>query len=141
MLTQVQAGAIFTTQPIAFVADYDTSPPEGQVIKTDPTSLLIRNLQNRKAKEEAKKKQKAAGKRPAEEADAGRQVKRGGATGAPAGEEAAGPSGAAPSPSSKYTRASLQSKNVKDLQAILRTLGLTISGKKEDLIARILDQK
>lgn len=53
----VQPGSLFAAPPVAYVADHDTAPPEDQVIKTDPTSILIRALQNRKAKEEAKKVQ------------------------------------------------------------------------------------
>ena len=56
----VQPGAAFTAPPTAYVADHDTAPQ--QVVRNDATSLLIRTLQNKKAKEEAKRKQaKAAG--------------------------------------------------------------------------------
>lgn len=63
----VQPGSLFAAPPAAYVADHDTAPPEDQVIKTDPTSLLIRALQSRKAKEDARKgtaKGKQAGEWP-----------------------------------------------------------------------------
>ena len=59
-LVAVQPGAAFSAPPPAYIADHDTAPQ--QVVRNDPTSVLIRTLQNKKAKEDAKRKQsKAAG--------------------------------------------------------------------------------
>jgi len=56
----VQPGAAFSAPPAVYIADHDTAPQ--QVVKNDTTSHLIRTLQNKKGKEEAKRKQgKAAG--------------------------------------------------------------------------------
>ena len=58
----VQPGAAFTAPPPVYIADHDTAPQ--QVVRNDPTSVLIRTLQNKKAKEEAKRRAaKAAGAR------------------------------------------------------------------------------
>lgn len=54
-LVAVQPGAGFTAPPPAYIADHDTAPQ--QVVRNDPTSVLIRTLQNKKAKEDAKRKQ------------------------------------------------------------------------------------
>ena len=178
----VQPGSLFAGPPAAYVADHDTAPPADQVIKTDPTSLLIRALQSRKAKEDARKgaaKVKQAGesgqpassgtaspvlpatpaglcvtparcrvaadkgKRPAEAGDAGRATKRpasdgAGPSGSGAGAAGQPPGGPGPSEAS-YTRMALQARTIKDLQNVLRAWGLPISGKKEDLVSRILD--
>lgn len=87
------------------------------------------------------------GKRPADVGDAGRAAKRpatdgAGPSGTGAGASAAGqpPGGPAPSESS-YTRMALQARTIKDLQNMLRGWGLPISGKKEDLVSRILDRQ
>lgn len=57
----VQPGAAFVAPP-PYIADHDTAPQ--QVVKNDDTSILIRTLQNKAAKQEAKRKQaKAAGGR------------------------------------------------------------------------------
>lgn len=55
----MQPGAAFTAPPAPYIAAHDTTPQ--QIVQTDPTSILIRALQSRKAKEEAKRKAKAAG--------------------------------------------------------------------------------
>lgn len=56
----VQPGAAFQVAPTPYIADHDTTPQ--QVVRMDPTNILIRTLQNKRAKEEAKRKQaKAAG--------------------------------------------------------------------------------
>lgn len=48
--------------PAPYIADHDTAPPEHQVVKSDPTSLLIRSLQSKRSKDEAKRRAtKAAG--------------------------------------------------------------------------------
>ncbi|PRW56014.1 SAP domain-containing [Chlorella sorokiniana] len=148
-LVAVQPGAAFTAPPPAYIADHDTAPQ--QVVKNDQTSVLIRTLQNKKAKEEAKRKQtKAAdkGKRPAAAAaddgeGGGRASKR---PAAAAAGDGAGPSGAAgssvPDPGqSSFTRLGLVQKTIKELQNVLKAWNLPVSGKKDDLIQRILDHQ
>ena len=147
LLTEIQRGAGFSSAPIPYIADHDTAPPESQIVKTDPSSLLIRSLQIRKAREEGSKKAKRPfatdkGKRPANEIPAqdqntAKQVKQNSKN---VGE--AGPSSSVPAPSRGYfTKLGLQAKTIKDLQAILRNWSLTTSGRKEDLIQRILDKQ
>lgn len=59
-LVALQPGAAFCAPPVLYIADHDTTPQ--QVVKNDTTSHLVRTLQNKKMKEEAKRKQsKAAG--------------------------------------------------------------------------------
>ena len=56
-LTNVQSGSLFTSSPSLYVACHNTAPPPGQLIKTDPTSIIIRAIQARKGQDLAKKKQ------------------------------------------------------------------------------------
>jgi len=98
----------------------------------------------RKPRDEIKmKKGRAAadkGKRPAPDSKQQPPAKRA----APAGDEA-GPSNASAGGGcqhlTRYSRADLTRKTLKDLQAILKELKLPVSGKKDDLITRILDKK
>lgn len=59
--TRTKPGPTFLSPATPYIASHDTDPPASQVIKSDPTSILVRALQSRK--EEAKRKQggKAAG--------------------------------------------------------------------------------
>ena len=176
MLTAVQAGSAFVSAPVPYIADHNTSPPLNQVVKTDPSSLLLTSLQSRKSKEDARKvkARKAAAdkaKRPAEEAADGdksgkkRAASSGGAgpsnaaaaaaattttaveatTGGGSGSgaietDAAGPS-VLPPTQSEHTKLRLSTKTVKDLQIILKAWGLPVSGKKEDLVTRIIEKQ
>lgn len=131
--------------PKVYLAEHDTSPPENQVIKSDPTGHLLRILTSRKAREDVKKRpQKSGGdrsKRPADTTEVSRDAKRIAGNG-----EDSGPSDAAavrnidpPQPSqASYTRTDLHLKTLKDLQSILRSWRLPVSGRKEELIGRIL---
>ncbi|KAL4457802.1 hypothetical protein ABPG75_012667 [Micractinium tetrahymenae] len=153
-LVAVQPGAAFCAPPVLYIADHDTAPQ--QVVKNDTTSHLVRTLQNKKMKEEAKRKQSKAadkGKRPVEEGDGGRPAKRpagGGDAGAGPSSAAAGGGGAGgsgagggvPDPASAgFTRLGLVQKTIKDLQNVLKAWNLPVSGKKDDLIQRILDHQ
>lgn len=144
-------GSAFSSTPVTYIADHDTAPPPGQVITTDPASLLLRTLQSRKAREEAKRKPTRAdkGKRPAEDVAAGPSAKRsaGGAAAARSGGDGAGPSEAGPSGTSPpipspaescYARDSLRLGTLVTLKAILKAWKLPQYGKKEELVNRIL---
>lgn len=78
-----------------------------------------------------------------EDAEGGRAAKRPAHDGTgPSG--SAGPSGsvAVPPPTqTSYTKLGLQAKTIKDLQTVLKSWNLTVSGKKDDLISRILDHQ
>jgi hypothetical protein len=190
-LISLQPGAVFSSAPIVYVAHHDTAPPPSQIVKTDPTSTLIRSLQSRKPQAENIRKKQAAkdkdkGKRPADSdlPSSSRAQKRGsGATktttdatvannnrttagGTALDSTAPGPSRASkavlssstttittttnnnrgsvgiPEPSQgNYSKLGLQTKTIRELQGILKAWGLAVSGKKDDLIMRILDQQ
>jgi septal ring-binding cell division protein DamX len=157
LLTSVQPGSAFVSAPVPYIAAHNTSPPPNQIVKTDPTSLLIKSLQSRKAKEEPKKKKPAArqpadkGKRPAEataDEEGSKPAKKGpaasidasGAGPSNASAQAAGPSMLPPS-ETEYTIELLSKRTIKDLQAILKAWSLPISGKKDELCRRIFEQQ
>jgi hypothetical protein len=136
---------------VPYIAAHNTAPPPDQVVKTDPTSLLIKSLQSRKAREEGMKKKTTRqpadkGKRQAEGAadgEASKSAKRGpGASGSgPSTASAqAGPSSLPPS-ETEYSIELLSKKTIKDLQAILKAWSLPISGKKDDLVRRIFEEQ
>ncbi|KAG7669385.1 hypothetical protein Ndes2526B_g05704 [Nannochloris sp. 'desiccata'] len=151
LLTSVQPGSAFVSAPVPYIAAHNTAPPPDQVVKTDPTSLLIKSLQSRKAKEDGMKKKTTRqpadkGKRPAEGAADGegsKPAKKGtgasdaGPSNAPA---QAGPSTLPPA-ETEYTIELLSKKTIKDLQAILKAWSIPISGKKDDLVHRIFEEQ
>lgn len=85
------------------------------------------------------------GKRPVEEGDAGRPAKRpagGSDAGAGPSSAAGGAGGGVPDPASaNFARLGLVQKTIKDLQNVLKAWNLPVSGKKDDLIQRILDHQ
>ncbi|KAG8089823.1 hypothetical protein GUJ93_ZPchr0011g28165 [Zizania palustris] len=119
-----------------YVCEHDTDPPEGQVIKTNTTNILIRHLQLKKkdmdTKDTASRTQgeSSKGKRSARSLDCQSSSKRpnlGSSSGLSTAEE--GMSG--------FAAHTLQSFTVERLRALLRQKGLVTRGKKDDLIARL----
>ncbi|XP_062198043.1 uncharacterized protein LOC133900808 [Phragmites australis] len=120
-----------------YVCEHSTNPPEGQVIKTDATNILIRHLQLNKQKSEAKDAgsrvpgESSKGKRSAARSlDVNNSAKRpnlGSSSGSPAYEEAI----------SGFSQHTLQSFTVERLRGLLRQSGLSTKGKKDELIARL----
>uniref|UniRef100_A0A0A9FUT3 SAP domain-containing protein n=1 Tax=Arundo donax TaxID=35708 RepID=A0A0A9FUT3_ARUDO len=120
-----------------YVCEHSTDPPEGQVIKTDLTNILIRHLQLNKQKSEAKD----GGTRTPGESS---RVKRSAARSLDVNNSAKRPNLGTSSGSSAYGEAisgfsqhTLQAFTVERLRALLRQSGLSTKGKKDELIARL----
>jgi len=127
LLKHVQAGSAFTSPPPLYIAVHSTSPPQGQVVSTDQSSLLIRCLQSkRKIKGDSSGSRK--GKRQAEEQVDGRSTKR--------SQQEAQTGGS--SVQTVYSEDALGRMTVKELQSILHEKRKPVSGKKADLIERVL---
>lgn len=128
LLKHVQAGSAFTSPPPLYIAVHSTNPPKGQVVSTDQSSLLIRCLQSKKkAKGDPSGSRK--GKRQADEQVDARSRKR-------AQEESqAGGS----SVRTIYSEDALDRMTVKELQSILYEKRQPVSGRKADLIERVLN--
>lgn len=121
-----------------YVCDHDTSPPDDQVIKTNTTNILIRALQlNKQRSEEVNAKTAAVsirGKRSAFRLYDGRNPAKRANTGS-----ASGTSGQEGS-SIGVPEKALHSLTVERLRALLKERGLSLRGKKDELIARLKGQ-
>ncbi|XP_015698479.1 uncharacterized protein LOC102707172 isoform X2 [Oryza brachyantha] len=117
-----------------YVCLHDTAPPEGQVIDTDTTNILIRSLQLSKQKNEGKDVgsrtpgESSKGKRSASRNLDGKNPSKRPNTGSSAEE--------LPSVFSEQT---LQSFTVEKLRILLKERGLSPKGKKDELIARLIE--
>ncbi|CAO2141660.1 unnamed protein product [Urochloa humidicola] len=124
-----------------YVCEHSTDPPEGQVIETDSTNILIRHLQLNKQKSDAKDSgsrtpgENTRGKRSAARSlDVNNAAKRpnlGTSAGSSAFEETI----------SGFSQHTLQSFTVERLRALLRQSGLSAKGKKDELIARLRESQ
>ncbi|KAJ8772300.1 hypothetical protein K2173_027477 [Erythroxylum novogranatense] len=118
-----------------YICDRDTSPPEGQLIKTNQTNILIRSLQLKKQKGESSSKDvKGAhatdGSRkraPERVLDSRASAKRNNSQPGPRQEGSA----------SRTSERDLQCLTVERLRALLRAQGLSTKGKKDELVARL----
>jgi len=120
-----------------YICDHDTAPPEDQVIRTDPTNILIRSLTLNKANVDPKprdNKRKGAAengksKRPAERLiDDKLPAKK--ANNATVSSQKDGSSNWLP-------ESDLQCCTVDKLRSLLKERGLPTKGKKDELIARL----
>eukprot|EP00262_Sarcandra_glabra_P001803 TRINITY_DN11970_c0_g1_i1.p1 TRINITY_DN11970_c0_g1~~TRINITY_DN11970_c0_g1_i1.p1 ORF type:complete len:178 (+),score=23.36 TRINITY_DN11970_c0_g1_i1:164-697(+) len=117
-----------------YICDHDTSPPDEQLIKTNQTNILIRSLTLNKQKSDCSlkdaknkvSKESIKSKRSAERVVDGRtSAKRANLT-----------SGSG-SPRQEGSSARLRGLTVERLRALLKERGLSIRGKKDELIARL----
>ncbi|KAG8093302.1 hypothetical protein GUJ93_ZPchr0012g20550 [Zizania palustris] len=120
-----------------YVCLHDTAPPEGQVIDTDTTNILIRSLQLNKQKSEAKDLgsripgESSKGKRSASRILDGKNPSKRPNTSSSAGLSSHGES------ASVFSEQTLQSFTVEKLRILLKERGLSPKGKKDELIARL----
>ncbi|XP_042497153.1 uncharacterized protein LOC122075980 [Macadamia integrifolia] len=124
-----------------YICEHDTSPPEEQLIKTNQTNILIRSLtlKNQKcdsSSKDAKGKattESTKGKRAAERAVDGRnsakRVNKTNGSGKPQQEGT----------STRTVERDFQGLTVERLRARLKERGLSVKGKKDELIARLKD--
>ncbi|CAL9057894.1 unnamed protein product [Musa banksii] len=122
-----------------YVCDHETAPPEGQVIKTNSTNILIRALQINKQKSDAKdviaksaadsSTVKRSAVRTLERRSPPKKMKTSSASTSHRG-----------SCSSELSEKKLQTMTVERLRALLKERGLSPKGKKDELIARLKDE-
>ncbi|KAL3748028.1 hypothetical protein ACJRO7_009278 [Eucalyptus globulus] len=118
-----------------YVCEHDTSPPEGQVIKTNQQNILIRALTIRKQRGEPSSRTakgvaiaEGSRKRASERLlDSGTSSKR------PAGQAGSRQEGS----SNHLLDRDLHSLTVERLRALLKERGLSTKGKKDELILRL----
>uniref|UniRef100_A0ACD6AMK0 Uncharacterized protein n=2 Tax=Avena sativa TaxID=4498 RepID=A0ACD6AMK0_AVESA len=120
-----------------YVCEHDTDPPEGQVIETDTTNILIRHLQLKKKESEAKDTgsripgESSKGKRSAARSLDVQNSSKKPNLGNSSAEEAI----------SGFSQHTLQSFTVERLRALLRQRGFTAKGKKDELITRLRESQ
>ncbi|XP_059657387.1 uncharacterized protein LOC132303948 [Cornus florida] len=120
-----------------YICDHNTSPPEDQLIKTNQMNILIRSLMLKKQKGDSSSKDvkslaanEASRKRVAERALDGRPSAKRAITNNQAGTRQEGSKSRGPDKD-------FQSLTVERLRALLREKGLSLKGKKDELIARL----
>ncbi|KAI3919597.1 hypothetical protein MKX01_018420 [Papaver californicum] len=134
-----------------YICEHDTSPPEDQVIKTNQTNILIRslNLKNQKnnkpktpsVKDTKSKTENVKGKRVAERtAEGNAPAKRANLSISTGNPKPAEGSRTRSTSSSSSSKDSYQTMTVERLRALLKERGLTVKGKKDELIARLRDK-
>ncbi|KAF8050321.1 hypothetical protein N665_1996s0007 [Sinapis alba] len=113
-----------------YVCEHDTSPPEGQLIKTNQQNILIRSLLLKKQKGESSSKgtpEDGPKKRAANKALEDRSSAKRAATVVSRQEGS----------SSRSGEKDFQSLTVDKLRALLKEKGLPTKGRKDELIARL----
>ncbi|XP_071689829.1 protein LOWER TEMPERATURE 1-like [Rutidosis leptorrhynchoides] len=118
-----------------YVTDHETSPPENQLIKTDQVNILIRSLLLKQHKGGSTSKSvkgvttlDLSRKRAPERADGRASAKRAAST---------TQNGSRQDASKSQLPENLQSLTVERLRALLKERGLSVRGKKDELIGRL----
>ncbi|CAK9148689.1 unnamed protein product [Ilex paraguariensis] len=121
-----------------YVCDHNTSPPENQLIKTNQTNILIRSLVLKKQKGESSSKNargtaanESSSKRVAERGLDGRASAKRAMTNNQVGSRQEAGS------KSQVPEKDIQFLTVERLRALLKEKGLSLKGKKGELIARL----
>ncbi|KAA8540686.1 hypothetical protein F0562_024395 [Nyssa sinensis] len=119
-----------------YICDHDTSPPEDQLIKTNQMNILIRSLMLKKQKGDSSSKDvkgvtaNESRKRAAEGTLDGRASAKRATTNTQVGSQQEGSKSRAPDKD-------FQILTVERLRALLKEKGLSVKGKKDELIARL----
>ncbi|KAI3737416.1 hypothetical protein L2E82_27418 [Cichorium intybus] len=120
-----------------YITDHDTTPPENQLIKTDQVNILIRSLLL-KQQQKAGTSSKTAKGVGTNESSRKRAPERS-ADGRASAKRAAGTTqnGSRQDVLKSQIPENLQSLTVERLRALLKERGLSLKGKKDELIARL----
>ncbi|KAI4336311.1 hypothetical protein L6164_014850 [Bauhinia variegata] len=113
-----------------YICDHNTSPPDDQHIKTNQQNILIRSLTLRKQKSDSRSKDgtEVSRKRAAEKVLDGRASAKRTNNQVNSRQEGS---------SSQTSNRDFQSLTVERLRALLKAKGLSVKGKKDELIARL----
>ncbi|OAY30690.1 uncharacterized protein LOC110630815 isoform X2 [Manihot esculenta] len=118
-----------------YICEHNTSPPEGQQIKTNQTNILIRSLQLKKQKGESSSKDmkgvtaaEGSRKRAPERLQDGRSSSK------RSNNQICSEQGGS---DSRQADRELYSLTVEKLRALLKERGLSPKGKKDELVARL----
>ncbi|WCJ36251.1 SAP domain-containing protein [Euphorbia peplus] len=118
-----------------YICEHETSPPDGQQIKTNQTNILIRSLQLKKQKGDSSSKDvkgvtaaEGSRKRGPERGQDGRSSSKRSNS-----QTVNGPEGS----DIRTSERDLYSLTVEKLRALLKEQGLSPRGKKDELVARL----
>ncbi|KAK7265563.1 hypothetical protein RJT34_33184 [Clitoria ternatea] len=113
-----------------YISDHDTSPPEGQHIKTNQQNILIRSLTLKKQRGDSSSKDGSdcSRKRPAEKVLDSRASAKKANNQINSRQDGS---------NSQASNRDFHSLTVERLRALLKAKGLSTKGKKEELIARL----
>lgn len=114
-----------------YVCDHDTSPPEGQHIKTNQQNILIRSLTLKKQRGDSSSKDGSDGSRK-RNAEKGLERASAKKTNNQINSRQEGSN-------SQTTTRDFHNLTVERLRALLKSKGLSTKGKKEELITRLKD--
>ncbi|KAK6148106.1 hypothetical protein DH2020_019018 [Rehmannia glutinosa] len=118
-----------------YICDHDTTPPDNQLIKTNQTNILIRSLmlKNQKGDSSSKDGKGSASNQGSRKRAAEKALDKA------AGKKAMSSTqlGSFQGGSSRLLDKDLQSLTVDKLRAFLKERGLSVKGKKDELIARL----
>jgi hypothetical protein len=117
-----------------YICEHDTSPPEGQLIKTNQQNILIRSLLLKKQKGESSSKEAKVTGTTGEDGPKKRAANR--ALDGSSAKRAANVSRQEGS-SSRAGERDFQSLTVEKLRVLLKEKGLPTKGRKDELIARL----
>lgn len=118
-----------------YLCDHDTRPPDDQVIRTDSTNILIRSLSLKKNKEESSKVKEGRGGKTGEDLK-GKRLVEGGNGDVPSTKRQKTVKGGSGGSSNPLSERELQSMTVDRLRSLLKDMGASARGKKEELVAR-----
>ncbi|KMT11197.1 hypothetical protein BVRB_5g110330 isoform B [Beta vulgaris subsp. vulgaris] len=114
-----------------YICDHETAPPENQVIKTDQMNILIRSLTLKKQQSDvADSSKKRASDRPADARTPAKRAMTNSQNNARQGGS-----------SSRAADRNFQGLTVERLRALLKEKGLSLKGKKDELIERLRSAK
>ncbi|KAL3620211.1 hypothetical protein CASFOL_035123 [Castilleja foliolosa] len=118
-----------------YICDHDTSPPDNQVIKTNQTNILIRSLmlKNQRGDSSSKDGKGSASNQGSRKRAAEKALDKA------AGKKSISNTqlGSSQGGSSRLPDKDLQSFTVEKLRGFLKERGLSVKGKKDELIARL----
>ncbi|KAL3512580.1 hypothetical protein ACH5RR_025297 [Cinchona calisaya] len=118
-----------------YICDHDTSPPEEQLIKTNQTNILIRSLMLKKQKGDSSSKDgKANSANESSRKRAGDRALDSRAKRAMTSSQVASRQEGS---KSRLPEKDLQSLTVERIRALLKERGLSLKGRKDELIARL----
>lgn len=151
-LVNVERGFVKLRAPKPYLCDHDTTPPANQVISSNPSSLVFMELLNSKRRRAAQAASANNSRKEQETVDKRQysHINQGNSCEDPASKRfrlsgTAGTSEGCTENSSSsiinYTVEQLRKRTVSEIRDVLRLRQLPLTGRKEELISRIIEHQ